>query len=90
MEVIIVMLVVIPTVVIIKLMDEINKITDGYKETLENYELALEREEYLLKMINDSLSVTDMAGFIAQRMRNAPEKFEKADLDKMNLDKINC
>ena len=61
---------------------EYNKIKNKLKE-------IEEKEKFLLKTINDSMSVIDPKGFISQRMKNAPKHFTAADPKDYNLDKVN-
>ena len=65
------------------------KIEDEHLETIEKLSLSLKRENYLLKTMNDSLNVVDMAGFIAQRMRNAPKDFEPKTEEEIKPDNVN-
>ena len=67
---------------------KMNKVLDEHLKTLEDLDLALRRENYLLKTMNDSLNVVDMAGFISQRMRNAPKDFEAKTDEEVNIDNI--
>lgn len=65
---------------------------DGIKlteKTMEKYKIAISREAYLLKTMNDAMKVTEPKGFMAQRMRNAPKEFEPRKEKDIKPDKIN-
>ena len=66
------------TMELLKRVEEIGK---GYSE-------ALDRENYLLKTMNDAMLVTDTKGFIAQRMKNAPKHWKEKTLEEVNPDNI--
>ena len=51
--------------------------------------LVLERENYVLKTMNDAMKVVDIRGFMAQRMSNAPSHFKPKTEEEINTDKVN-
>lgn len=55
-------------------------------ETMEKYSQTLDRENYLLKTMNDAMNVTEPKGFMAQRMRNAPKNFKAKTEEEVNPD----
>ena len=57
-------------------------------EILEKFKKTLERENYLLKMINDSMNVTNIRGFIMQRMSMVPKSWEPKTEEEINRDII--
>ena len=72
-----------------KIMDEIYKTIKRRAEMIEKaYDLAVAREMYILKTMNDSMNVTDTKGFLIQRMKNSPKEFEPAKEEDVKPDNI--
>ena len=72
-----------------KLEEEITHREKVFVRTVSALKEAEEKEKFLLKMINDSMSVLDIRGFIVQRMNNAPKHFKKAKEEDVKPDKVN-
>ena len=49
---------------------------------------ALERENYLLKTMNDSMRVVDTKDFMVHRMKNAPKEFKAKSIEEINPDMV--
>lgn len=58
------------------------------EELSEKYELSLQRENYLLKTMNDAMKVTEPKGFMLQRMKNAPKEFEPKTQEEVKPDQV--
>ncbi len=65
-----------------------NQRIDKYGTLLNKFNNALERENYLIKAMNDAWKVVDMRSFLKQRMSNAPEKWKPKTKEEINPDKI--
>ena len=76
------------TMTIFWIRKEADKAMNGQLELMEELSLVLRRENYLLKTMNDAMNVSDPKGFMAQRMRNAPEGFEPKTDEEVNRDII--
>lgn len=61
---------------------------DFADKTIKKYKIAIDRETYLLKTMNDAMKVTEPKKFMIQRMRNAPKEFEPRKEEDINPDKI--
>lgn len=73
------------------LSDSIKKRKESIKaqeELSEQSALSLQRENYLLKTMNDAMRVTEPKGFMAQRMRNAPKEFESKTIEEVKPDQV--
>ena len=74
-------------------MNKLNKqgeeILESGEQLILQAEASLERENYMLKTINDAMSVSDVAGFIRQRMNNAPSYFEPKTVEEIKPDFVN-
>ena len=67
---------------------EIIKRETAFQKNLKKVRETEERERYLLKAMNDSMSVLDVKGFLAQRMSNTPKHWEPISKENINPDKI--
>ena len=67
---------------------QMDKLIVMNNELLDEVELVLKRENYLLKTMNDAMSVSDIAGFMSQRMRNAPKEFQPKTDAEINPDNV--
>jgi hypothetical protein len=76
------------TLIIMWMKSKIDKLAEQQYQLMDDLNLALKRENYLLKAMNDSMKVIDPKDFMIHRMRIAPKEFKMKTREEVNPDEI--